>query len=69
MKRLKLEVGKTYRNRRGEKVTIVKKYDWDRYPHRYLGDDNEWYAENGKFDYYFEDTPIDLIEEVEKEEK
>ena len=70
MSKIKLEVGKTYRNRMGEEVRIVKKDNGkDKYP--YIGDDNEWYAENGRYFYYLElkNNPYDLIGEVEKEEK
>jgi hypothetical protein len=54
----------------GEEVRIVKKDDdTGKYP--YTGDDNEWYAENGRYFYYLElkNNPYDLIEEVEKEKK
>ena len=70
MSKIKLEVGKTYRNRMGEEVRIVKKDDGKgKYP--YIGDDNEWYAENGRYFYYLElkNNPYDLIGEVEKEKK
>ena len=62
MSEIKLQVGKTYRNRKGKKVTIVE-YDGDsEYPYRYKGSDGEWYAENGRFAYT--ESPKDLIEEV-----
>jgi hypothetical protein len=54
----------------GEEVRIIKKDDGkDKYP--YIGDDNEWYAENGRYFYYLElkNNPYDLIGEVEKEKK
>jgi hypothetical protein len=67
MKRLKLEVGKTYYNRRGEKIIIVK-YDGDsEYPYRYKGNDGEWYAEDGSF-LLFHESDIDLIKEVKERE-
>ena len=62
MKTLKLEVGKTYRNRRGEKVTIVKNDGIVEYS--YEGSDGEWYTENGKWSYVSEEHPKDLIEEA-----
>ena len=62
MKQLKLEVGKTYRNRKGEEVRIVE-YDGDpEYPYR--GSDGEWYTESGS--YWHRERPEDLIEEVEE---
>jgi hypothetical protein len=65
MKRLKLEVGKTYYNRRGKKVTIVE-YDGDfEYPYRYKGSDDEWYTEDGSF-LLFNESEIDLIKEVKE---
>lgn len=65
MKKLKLEVGKTYRNRRGKKVTIIE-YDGDtEYPYRYKGSDSEWYAEDGSF-LLFHESEIDLIKEVKE---
>ena len=67
MSKIKLEVGKTYRNREGEKVKIVRKDDGVAYP--YTGDDDEWYAENGQWSYDSEEDPYDLIEEVKKERK
>lgn len=62
MKTLKLEVGKTYRNRKGEEVRIVENNNKGIYPCR--GDNGEWYAENGRYFYHLEETPRDLIEEV-----
>ena len=65
MSEFKLQVGKTYRSRKGKKVTIVE-YDGDsEYPYRYKGSDGEWYAENGRFAYT--ESPKDLIEEVPSE--
>src|SRR5690554_4152685 len=60
MKQIKLEVGKTYRNRNGIEVKIIKK-SIGSYPYR--GANGSWYAESGRFDYSTED-PRDLIEEV-----
>ena len=62
MKQLKLEVGKTYRNRKGEEVKIIENNNKGIYPCR--GDNGEWYAENGRYFYHLEETPRDLIEEV-----
>jgi hypothetical protein len=62
---LKLEVGKTYRNRKGREITIVK-YSNDReYAFRYTGSDGKWYAEDGRFDKFYNEPLYDLIEEVE----
>ena len=60
MKQLKLEVGKSYINRKGEVVRIVKKHG-GRYPCQ--GNNSKWYAEDGSFDL-FPELPEDLIEEV-----
>lgn len=65
MKTLKLEVGKTYRNRNGEEVKIVRMgnkgwYYWE-------GSNGEWYYEGGKWSYISEKHPEDLIEEVPSE--
>ncbi len=62
MKQLKLEVGKTYRNRNGEEVKIVKNDGRGAYP--YEGSDGEWYTENGKWGYASKGDLEDLIEEV-----
>lgn len=65
MKTLKLEVGKTYRNRKGRKVTIVE-YDGNtEYPYRYKGSDGERYAEDGSF-LLFHESDIDLIKEAKE---
>ena len=61
MKKLKLEVGKTYCNRRGEKVTIVE-YDGDsEFP--YKDSNDKWYTEDGSF-FLFNESEIDLVCEV-----
>ena len=66
MKRLKLEVGKTYRNRIGRKVTIVE-YDGDSEDlYQYKGSSGEWYTKDGSFLLFNE---YDLVEEVNKERK
>jgi len=62
MKTLKLEVGKTYRNRKGEEVKIVEK-DGGMGAYPCKGSNGERYTENGGFAYTTE-TPDDLIEEV-----
>ena len=49
MKTLKLEVGKTYRNRKGEEVKIVGNDNTPWYPCR--GSNDKWYTESGSFDY------------------
>ena len=62
MKTLKLEVGKTYRSRKGEEVKIVGMGNkgWD----YWNGSNGEWYYEGGKWSYVAEEHPKDLIEEV-----
>lgn len=62
MKTLKLEVGKTYRNRKGEEVKIVRKGDAAEYLYR--GSNGELYYESGKWSHVTEEHPKDLIEEV-----
>jgi signal peptidase I len=61
MSNIKLQVGKTYRNRKGEEVKIVEYNGDSEYP--YGGSDSEWYTESGRFEY-FTKSPEDLIEEV-----
>jgi hypothetical protein len=65
MKTLKLEVGKTYRSREGEEVKIVRKNNKNVFP--YQGSNGRWYAENGKWGYFPNEHPEDLIEEVPSE--
>jgi len=65
MKKIKLEVGKTYRNRRGEEVTIVEKIRDG--IDSYKGDNGHLYTESGRFLFYAEESLLDLINEVEKE--
>lgn len=60
MKTLKLQVGKTYRSRKGEVVKIVRKND--KYPYPYQGNNDKWYTESGSF--WFSEHSKDLIEEV-----
>ena len=63
MKTLKLQVGKTYRNRKGKEVRIIRKVSsMGAYP--YQGINGEWYAESGS--YWHREHPEDLIEEVER---
>lgn len=66
MKTLKLEVGKTYRSRKGEKVKIVRAIDsiWP-----FVGDNEESYREQGRYYSASWASPYDLIEEVEEVEK
>jgi hypothetical protein len=61
MKTLKLQVGKTYRSREGEEVKIVRKNNKNVFP--YQGSNGRWYAENGKWGYFPNEHPEDLIEE------
>ena len=63
MSEIKLEVGKTYRNRKGEEVKIVGKDREGKFP--YTGSDGGWYTERGRFLLYGEVSSRDLIEEVE----
>lgn len=65
MQTLKLEVGKTYRSRKGEEVRIVEKNRDGKYP--YKGDNGHLYTESGRFLFYAEESPYDLIEEVPSE--
>jgi hypothetical protein len=65
MKTLKLQVGKTYRSREGEEVKIVRKNNKNVFP--YQGSNGRWYAENGKWGYFPNEHPEDLIEEVPSE--
>ena len=67
MKQLKLEVGKTYRNWRGEVVKIVRKDADARYP--YKGNNGKRYTESGRWYDFDEEDPDNLIEEVKKERK
>ena len=62
MSNIKLEVGKTYRNWRGEKVTIVWRNEDEKFS--CLGDDTYYYAEDGSFLPDSREHPNDLIEEV-----
>lgn len=68
MKTLKLEVGKTYRNRKGEEVKILRKgnKDWKGWDY-WVGSNGEWYYEGGKWSCVTKDHPDDLIEEVASE--
>src|SRR5690554_4195558 len=62
MKQIKLEVGKTYRSRKGESVKIVGKTNasW----HLYQGSNGRWYTEAGQ--WCNAESPHNLIEEVEE---
>jgi hypothetical protein len=64
MKTLKLQVGKTYRNRKGEEVKIVKRDN--QYIKPYQGSNGKWYTESGKWGIISGEHPKDLIEEVEE---
>lgn len=61
MKTLKLEIGKTYVNRKGEEVKIVVK-NVGKYAYR--GSDLERYTENGEYFYSGPEHPKDLIEDL-----
>lgn len=62
MKTLKLEVGKTYRSRKGEEVRIIRKADVNKYV--YQGSNGEWYTESGRWEDFGVEDPLDLIEEL-----
>ena len=62
MSEIKLQVGKTYRNRKGKEVKIVEKDNTVNYP--CLSSDGERYTESGKWSHFAEEHPKDLIEEV-----
>lgn len=59
MKTLQLEVGKTYRSRKGTDVRIIAQV-----LDSYQGDTGRYYAENGKWSGM--ESPYDLIEEAPK---
>ena len=61
---MKLEVGKSYRTRAGEKITIINVDDDRNYP--FKGDNKNCYKENGRVWRYHEDE-IDLIAPWEDE--
>ena len=63
MKTLKLQVGKTYRNRKGEEVKIIGTND-SMWP--FVSDNGESYNEQGRYYSANSDSPYDLIEEVEE---
>ena len=59
MSKIKLEVGKTYRNRKGEEVRIIEYDGCPEFP--YKGSNGEWFSESGRCGV--EDSE-DLIEEL-----
>lgn len=63
MSEIKLQVGKTYRSRKGEEVKIVRRIDsiW-----AFVGDNEESYNEQGRYYSANWSSPYDLIEEVEE---
>ena len=63
MSEIKLQVGKTYRSRKGEEVKIVGTNDsiWP-----FVGDNEESYNEQGRYYSANWSSPYDLIEEVEE---
>ena len=63
MSELKLEVGKTYVNRQGEEVKIVRSADYSNQT-LFFADTEEYYYENG--DHYGLDEDYDLIKELEQ---
>jgi hypothetical protein len=66
MSQIKLEIGKTYQSREGNKVRIIWRINstW-----LFVGDNEELYDEHGGYYLAKFDDPKDLIEEVKKEEK
>lgn len=64
MQTIKLEVGKTYRSRKGTDVRIIAKV-LDK-ESLYRGDNGNWYTENGRLKNYGLATIYDLIEEAPK---
>jgi hypothetical protein len=60
---VKLEVNKSYRNRLGEVVTIIREAGLG--THRFTGSDGEVYRYNGRVGF-FKNTDLDLIEETTK---
>lgn len=67
MSKLKLEVGKSYRNRRGDVVTIVE-YNPAMQAWNYIGNNASGYNEDGSWFDPKAELPMDLIEEVETEQ-
>lgn len=67
METLKLQVDKTYRDRKGEEVRIIEEIRDG--IDSYKGDNDRLYTESGRFLFYAGESLLDLIEEVEKEEK
>ena len=60
---MKLEVGKKYRTREGELVTVERKVTTT--PHSYIGSNQCSYTENGLW-LYTEHSSCDLIEEIQE---
>lgn len=63
---LKLEVGKTYLSREGDRVGIVEYIENNIY-HEYRGDNGETYHEGGRWDYCGDECVEDLISEYVEE--
>lgn len=59
---MKLEVGKSYTTRDGERVLIIDK---NLNPPYYLGDNFMGYLESGRR-YHILETPYDLVTEIKK---
>ena len=66
-KELKLEVGKSYVNRMGEVVKIVRKWPYA-LTHPYISDKGYSHLSNGKF-FCGEENEEDLIEEITMQKK
>lgn len=65
MSKIKLEIGKTYRDRRGEEVTIIEEIRDG--IDSYKGDNGRLYTESGRFLFYAGESLLDIIKEIEKE--
>ena len=67
MSQIKLEVGKTYQSREGNKVRIVGRINSRIWP--FFGDNGESYDDQGRYYSTSFNDHRDLIEEIEKEGK
>lgn len=69
MSNIKLEVGKTYQSREGNKVRIVGRINSKTRIWPFFGDNGESYDDQGRYYSTSFNDPRDLIEEVEREGK
>lgn len=63
MSRIRLSVGKIYRNRLGEGVEITEKCVLT--THAYFGSDGNYYRYNGQMKFFTE-SDLDLVEETDQ---